>query len=61
MEDLTNKIPLNNSIVDLKSTHNEMINRQSQHGYFNLIANGRFETTSVGGDIIDENITSEER
>jgi len=44
----SNKIPTNNSIVDLKVEHNNLIDNQNKHGYYNLIANGDF------GNFVDD-------
>lgn len=51
---ITNKIPAFNSLVDLKSFHNSMIDNKSKHGYYNLIANNRLDNIisvpTPGGD-----------
>jgi hypothetical protein len=50
---ISNKIPSNNSVVDVKTNHNEMIDNQNKHGFVNLIANGDFHNLVEVDDIID--------
>lgn len=38
----TNKIPSNNSIIDLKTFYNKMLDDMRKYGYKNLITNGDF-------------------
>jgi hypothetical protein len=52
---ISNKTPSNNSVVDVKTNHNEMIDNQNKHGFVNLIANGNFRN-SVDSEIIDSNL-----
>jgi len=47
----TNKIPTYNSLVDLKTFHNDLIDNKSKHGYYNLIANNRFQNKMPSDDM----------
>lgn len=56
----SNKIPSNNSFVDLKIKHNELIDNQNHHGFVNFIANGNFQfTIDTTGDVIEDQINQE--